>query len=90
MSRRGEYMVSARRPSYLARELVVLAARVRGVVLLALERVDDLVVIVARQLDDDARRRRRLSGVRRFDQADDVEPDGLAQALLRLRGLACA
>ena len=30
----------SRRPGYLARELVVLAARVRGVVLLALERVD--------------------------------------------------
>ena len=75
----------------LARELVVLAARVRGVVLLALERVDDLVVVVARQLDDDARRRRRRSSVvRGLDQADDVEPDGLAQALLRLRGLACA
>ena len=72
-----------------ARELVVLAGvGVRGVVLLALERVDDLVVVVARQLDDDARRRRRLSGVRRFDQADDVEPDGLAQALLRLGSLA--
>ena len=58
-----------------ARELVVLAARVRGVVLLALERVDDLVVVVARQLDDDARRRRRFPGVGRFDQAHDVEPD---------------
>ena len=47
MSRRGNiYDKSApsRRPGSLARELVVLAARVRGVVLLALERVDDLVV----------------------------------------------
>ena len=74
-----------------ARELVVLAGvGVRGVVLLALERVDDLVVVVARQLDDDARRRRRLAGVSRFNQADDVEADGLAEALLRLGGLACA
>ena len=39
----------SRRPGSLARELVVLAGvRVRGVVLLALERVDDLVVVVAR------------------------------------------
>ena len=57
-----------------ARELVVLAARVRGVVLLALERVDDLVVIVARQLDDDARRRRRPSGVYGRDRLD-CKPD---------------
>ena len=89
MSRRGIYDKSPSRGS-LARELVVLAARVRGVVLLALERVDDLVVIVARQLDDDARRRRRPSGVfvSRFDQPDDVEAHGLPEALLRLRRLA--
>ena len=91
MSRRGKYDKSApsRRPGSLAHELVVLAARVRGVVLFALERVDDLIVVVARQLDDNARRRRRLPGVRRFNQPHDVEPDGLAQALLRLCGLAC-
>ena len=74
-----------------ARELVVLAGvGVRGVVLLALERVDDLIVVVARQLDDDARRRRRLPGVGRFDEAHDIEADGLPEALLRLSGLACA
>ena len=52
MSRRGKYDKSApsRRPGSLARELVVLAARIRGVVLFAFQRVDDFIVIVARQL----------------------------------------
>ena len=54
--RRNIYDKSApsRRPGSLAHELVVLAGvGVRGVVLLALGRVDDFIVIVARQLDDE-------------------------------------